>query len=94
VWEIAREIEKVYSGHHKKVIPQQFSSAASDISTSDKENANATHAHFQSVFDRSDVTFDETILDEIDPLSIDDEIISNITLPPPPKRKFKIPSIK
>jgi hypothetical protein len=81
-WELAREIEKGYPGHHKKLMPQQFTNAVSDISTPDTENADAPHAHFQSAFDRSHATVDETVLDEIDPLSIDDETLSNINPPP------------
>lgn len=82
VWERTREIEKGYSGHHKNVIPQHFANAAGEISSSDKENADATHAHFQSIFDTSDATVDETILDDIGTLSIDDVTLSNIKNPP------------
>jgi hypothetical protein len=90
MWERTREIEKGYSGHHKNVIPQHFANAAGEISSLDKENADATHAHFQSIFDRSDATVDETILDDIDTLSIDDVTLSDIKNTPTNKEVFTI----
>jgi hypothetical protein len=91
-WAIAIEIAQGYTGHFRKV-PQQFENDSGDITSKDKDNVDATHAHFQSVLDRSDITMDETVLDEIDPLPIDDDTLLNIKAPPTTS-KLKMPSTK
>jgi hypothetical protein len=45
-------------------------------------NADATQAHFQSVFYRGDNQVDKTVLDDIDPLNIDDATFQNTKSPP------------
>jgi hypothetical protein len=92
-WTIAREIAQGYSCHFKKVIPQQLKNARSEAATTNKENADATQAYFKSVFDRSNIQVDETVLDDIAPLDIEYDTLQN-SKPPPPAKKLKMPSIK
>jgi hypothetical protein len=42
--------------------------------TSDDENADILKNHFQAIFDRRDVTTDETVIDEIEDLDIDGDL--------------------
>jgi hypothetical protein len=42
--------------------------------TSDYDNADILKNHFQAVFDRRDVTTDETVIDDIEELDIDGDL--------------------
>jgi hypothetical protein len=57
-----------------KIIPPQFAKSDGLDATVDDENADILKNHFQAVFDRRDVTTDETVIDEIEELDIDGDL--------------------
>jgi hypothetical protein len=71
---VCREIEKGFTGHLSKITPPQFAKPDGLNATSDDENADILNNHFQAVFDRRDVTTDETVIDEIEELDIDGDL--------------------
>jgi hypothetical protein len=54
-----------------KITPAQFSKYGGLDATSHDKNANILKNHFQAVFDRRDVTTDETVIYNVDQLDID-----------------------
>jgi hypothetical protein len=68
---VCREIEKGFTGHLPKITPPQFAKPNGLNATSADENADILKNHFQAVFDRRDVTTDETVIDKIEELDID-----------------------
>jgi hypothetical protein len=73
-WNVCREIEKGFTGHLPKITPPQFFKPDRLNATADDKNADILKNHFQAVFDRRDVTADETSIDEIDELDIDEDL--------------------
>jgi hypothetical protein len=55
-----------------KIKSPQFSKPDGLDETADGENADILKSHFQAVFDRRDVTTDETVIDEIKELALMD----------------------
>jgi hypothetical protein len=66
----------------KKVVPQQFTNDDGTNAVSDKDNADISSAHYHKLSDRSDITPDPTVLDELSSLYIDDNTKDALSQPP------------
>jgi hypothetical protein len=71
---VCREIEKGFTGYLPKITPPLFAKPDGLNATADDENADILKNHFQAIFDRRDVTTDETVIEEIEELDIDVEL--------------------
>jgi hypothetical protein len=68
------EIEKGFTGLLPKITPPQLPTPDGMNATAYDENADILTNLFQAVFDRRDVTIDETVKDEIEELDIDEDL--------------------
>jgi hypothetical protein len=75
---VCRDIEKGCTGHLPNTIPPQFAKSDALNAAADDENADILKNHFQAVFDRRDVTTDETVIDEIEELDIDGDLTEEV----------------
>ncbi len=80
-WEAVTRFMAGYNGHHRATLSHAFCKADGTCAGTDQENLAILASHFTKVFNRTDVTFDPTILDLIPqcPLihDLDDPITSD-----------------
>jgi hypothetical protein len=67
-------MQQGFSGHLPDIVEKQFINQNGEQASSDEENANTIHLHFSIIFDRSKVPVDPIVLDEIEPLPMDEEM--------------------
>jgi hypothetical protein len=82
MWDTAKEIKKIFTRHFKKIVPQRYAKEYGTETNTDSQAAKAMQAHFQTVFDRSDVRVDNSVLDDIDPLDIYYDVSEAFASPP------------
>jgi hypothetical protein len=93
-WKVCREIEKVFSGHLPNMTLPQFAKPDWMDTTSDGENADILKKHFQAVFGRKGAMTDETVIDDIVELDIEEDLKEELRSIPEMEVKKAITKMK